>query len=96
MSANNEIEQIVEDIYTEMYVNAEPSANYQRLKQKAPLDPPIYKRHYLDIDTQEEIIQNHLDNSDLSERERDKVRFNVNLGAAPITSKDGRTEAEYD
>jgi len=94
MKANDELMDVVEDIYSEMYERAEPGADYEELKEEAPCDPPIYKRHYLDADTQDDIIEKHLDENSISGVDRSKVSMTVNLGAAPITSKENRVEID--
>lgn len=73
-------------IMDELYEKAEPGMDYrQALRQGDREDErPRYLLHYLDEDTQQEIIEKHVE--DLKSWKADKVRNTVHLGAAPCTN----------
>lgn len=77
-------EKCVLPIYRQMYKEAEPSADFDKL-----IDEGVVGKHnwfmdyYLDTDRQEEIIDEHCKKRKLSKREREKIKFNILLGCSP-------------
>jgi len=85
---NPEISRVIHMILDEMYEKAEPGMDYrQALRDGERGDgKPRYLLHYLDEETQKEILKKHTE--DLREWKASKVSIGVHLGAAPTTKKE--------
>jgi len=93
VKSDEEIWQICLDIYNQLYEEATPSANFNKLKDgkfskhNGDSDNEPYRDYYLDQDRQEEILENHLEKHDLTEKEEQTISTEIHLGAAPVGTK---------
>ena len=84
------LKDIVFDIYRELYINAEPSADFDKLLESADIlldgrKDIHYENYEIDDELMDEIVEKHLVENKLSRRERGAVKFEVYLGASPKT-----------
>lgn len=61
------MEQIVKDVLTEMYAEAEPPIDFQEILDNPNEHDEFYKEHALSHDRQEAIINKHAEKNNLSE-----------------------------
>lgn len=93
MKQNQNLWEICENIYTELYKKAEPSADFNKLKKTKlnpehnPSDQKPFLDYYLDQDKQDQTIEKHLKQHNLNKLEKRKIRTEIHLGAAPAGSK---------
>jgi len=80
---------ICETILTKLYQNAKPSADFHELKDgKLREKEQGYNDHYLPMEKQEEIITTELEKHSLSNRDEQRIKTEIHLGAAPTSSKE--------
>lgn len=83
-------EEVAKDILRQMYEEAEPGLDFDKAHEN-PEDYPDdwYDRHFLSEDRQQEIVDEHLDGVNLSEREETAVIFTtiVDLGPTSVKSR---------
>lgn len=88
------LQRIKREILTEMYKKATPSLDYNKVIEdsKNPnsnkFSHSFYQNHYLSIEKQKEIIEKHIDEYDLEDFEKTKLRTSIHLGSAPTTNKE--------
>jgi len=94
MKSEDELWEICVDIYNELYEEAMPSADFDKLKEgkfnqenSDHDDPNPYKDYFLEEEKQKEIIDQHIEENNLTEHEASKVRTEIHLGASPVWSK---------
>ena len=76
------------DIYREMYREASPSTDFDKLmKIGETTKPDWFMKYYLNIDSQEKIIGYHLRKHKCDEWERQKIKTTIFLGCSPTSSK---------
>jgi len=86
---DQELWNICETILTELYQNAKPSADFNELKDgKLREKEQAYNDHYLPMEKQEEIITTELEKHSLSNRDEQRIKTEIHLGAAPTSSKE--------
>lgn len=83
---------IVFDIYRELYLNAEPSADFDLLVESAEIMQDgrkniHYENYEIDGELMDEIVEKHLKENKLNPRERQAVKFEIYLGASPMTKR---------
>jgi len=75
---------IVEKIYHQLYAEADPSADWERLKAEGEIYAEGFFMNYiLDDDRQVEIIEDILKEEKIPVREWSKYKSTILLGAAP-------------
>lgn len=76
------------DVLNTLYSAATPGLDYESLDPGDLVDeePPTYLRHYLDADTQEELIEDVLDDYEIPESLYFEAKKSVLLSAGPSTS----------
>ena len=84
------LKDIVFDIYRELYLNSEPSADFDKLVETADILPDgrkdiHYENYEIDGELMDEIVEKHLKENKLSHKDRGAVKFEVYLGASPKT-----------
>ena len=92
MKEDEQLRNVCEDIYRELYQKAQPSADFDQLKKtklnkEKNSDPEAYLDHYLPQQQQTEIIEKHCKKHNLKDWQKDKVRTTIHIGAAPAGSK---------
>lgn len=79
-----------DEILTELYSEATPGLDYDSLDPVSERDtddePPMYLQHYLDGDSQEEIIEDVLDDYSIPQNLYFNAKRDVLLGKGPSTS----------
>ena len=88
----NKIEQIVWNIYRELYQNAEPKADFDELFNNAELNESgqriiPFENYFIDEDLAKEIVEKHLKGRRLTPLSKSAVKANVYLGVAPAFKK---------
>ena len=83
-------DKIMLDIYRELYLNAEPSADFDELVANAELNERGQKDiHFMNYEIsqekEEEIIEKHLKKSRLPLYTKKAIRIGILLGASPKT-----------
>jgi len=79
---------ICQKIYDKLYEEAKPSANFNEIKEgKLKEKKDAYNDHYLPMEKQKQIITTELEKHNLSNRDEQRIKTEVHLGAAPTTSK---------
>ena len=82
------LHEIATEILTEMYDKAEPPLDYQAVQENpGEFDEDWYLNHYLPQDTQQEILNNYLNQYDLTEKEQSEIRMFCTLYNGPTTKK---------
>lgn len=87
------------DILDTLYNEATPGLDYQALEPGELADregPPTYLRHYLDAETQEELIEDVLDDYEIPETLYFEAKKSVLLSAGPSTSLENVDRARKD
>lgn len=80
------------DIYRELYLNSEPSADFDYLVESAEVMEDgrkkiPYEDYEIDKDAMENIIHKHIYNNGLSENEQKSIRVAIYLGYSPMTKR---------
>lgn len=93
---NPAMSRVVHMILDEMYIKAEPGMDYRQALRDGDRDDgkPRYLLHYLDQETQEEIVEKHTE--DLKGWKAEKVKNTIHLGAAPTTIRERVNEERED
>lgn len=89
---NKTITEIVLDIYRELYLNATPMADFDFLIETAETMSDgrkniHYENYEIDGVLMDNIIEKHLNNNKLTQRERRAIKIEIYLGASPMTKK---------
>jgi len=80
--------EIANDILREMYAEAEPPLDFDRvLDSVGDADEDFYQNHYLSQEEQTRIFEKHVEEQDLTDRERAALRMSVMIGPAPTTNR---------
>lgn len=92
---SDEAKEVAEQILEQLYREAEPGGDYHELRPENPSeeDEGWFNEHKLDHDRMQDIIDDRLDDADLSQVDERWVRKRVNLGDAPksIVTANGDT-----
>jgi hypothetical protein len=91
------LQQLIEECYRELYLEAEPSANFDELLEKAPLDDMgrkviDYDAYYIPRLKFEEIAEKHKSKMKMHKYEESSYNLAVYLGATPTCKKKDRNE----
>ena len=86
------LNEVVLDIYRELYLNATPSADFDKLMEEAETDEKgrkviDYMSYYLDIHRYIEIVSRHVEENGLRGMEKSAVEFEAYLGVGPSSAK---------
>ena len=86
------LKDVVFDIYRELYINSEPSADFDQLVESAEIMEDgrkniHYENYEIDGELMDEIVERHLKENKLKDRERQAVKFEIDLGASPMTKR---------
>ena len=77
------------DIYSQMYRESEPSADFDELIKKGITKKPSwFADYYLSQDRQDTIVNEHSKKNKLTQREEYQVSKEVNLGSSPSNWKE--------
>jgi len=72
------------EIYRQMYKEAEPSADFDELMKSGETKKrQWFMKYYLDKERQEEIFESICKKHRITEKEREKLSFEIWLGVAP-------------
>jgi hypothetical protein len=89
-----------DEILSELYQEATPGLDYDRLDSVSERDtedePPLYLQHYLDGDSQEDIIEDVLDGYSIPEERYFDAKKAVLLSKGPSTSLETVDRARED
>ncbi len=93
------IEKLIHNIYRELYNNATPKADFDKLMEKFNQDVSVYKteeermenaykhnfydNHVIDSKLMDNIMEKHLSKSKLSNYMQDKIKSTIFLGCSP-------------
>lgn len=85
---NKKLENIIFEIYREMYFQSEPPADFDKLVAEAALNEEgkkiiPYMSHEIDKDIYDKILQDTFDKHKLKAAHRIKISINVSLGVSP-------------
>ena len=79
---------ICEDIYRQLYKEAEPSVDFDELiKSEETSNENWFMNYFLDEEREVEIIESFLKKHKCTPIERKKIRAEIYLGAAPTSAK---------
>lgn len=86
------LKDIAFDIYRELYLNSFPSADFDFLVESAEIMEDgrkniHYENYEIDGDLMDEIVERHLKVNKLNQRERQAIKFEIYLGASPMTKR---------
>lgn len=86
------LKDVVFDIYRELYLSATPSVDFDFLVETAEVMPDgrkniHYENYEIDGELMDEIVERHLKENKLKDRERQVVKFEIYLGASPMTKR---------
>lgn len=82
-------EQIVTDILTEMYSEATPPLDFEKVVNgEIDVDEEWYLHHELDGERQREIVDKHLADHELTDREESGITMTCILDYGPATPTD--------
>lgn len=88
MKTDEQLWEICLDIYREMYRKSDPPADFDELMKSGEAKKDnFFRYYYLPIEEHNEILGRHMDNHELSEREKEKISFTVTLGSGPSSVK---------
>lgn len=92
MNRLKKLDRLIWDIYRDLYKNSTPSANFDELVENATLNELGQKEvpfmnYYIDQDKMDEIIESHLKQKRLTNREVRAIKFQVYLGCSPTSKK---------
>ena len=95
MRSNEALYNICEEIYREMYSNAEPAANWDELvKSGETKQDNFFMNYYISEKKHREIVERICARYPLTRRDTDKIEFTVSLGCSPSwTRKEWDAEA---
>ena len=84
----SKLEQIVWDIYVDMYANSEPSADFKELVEEAEINEDgrkviKYNDYIIDQKIADEIIDKHIKSNKLKDYEKKQVKVSIHLGVSP-------------
>jgi hypothetical protein len=82
------VEELVNDIYRELYREAEPSADFDEIKDGKLQEEGGYKEHFLEFSRQREIVDRHCEEANLTKTQERQIRTEIHLGASPTTNPD--------
>ena len=93
MKSSKQIWEICMKIYRELYKSATPPDDFDKmiLSGEACKDN-FFLNYYLPINKQVEIVEKILKRYKLSDRDRRIIEFEIYLGAAPTSHKEGSDE----
>lgn len=78
------LQPIINDILREIYEEAEPGLDYDHLRKNPDEYPDDwYDQHYLDGDRQDEIVEKHTTDLNLTEKEHTKIIMTCILSRGP-------------
>lgn len=92
MTSEEKLWDICMEIYNKMYEEADPSADFGELLEKAKegeIKPDFYQDYYLPNERQTQIVEEVIDDYSLNSKDKNRIKVEVLLGSAPIGSKDG-------
>lgn len=86
------LKDITFDIYRELYIMATPSADFDFLVETAEIMSDgrkniHYENYEIDGEVMDEIVERHLKKNKITNRERQAIKFEIYLGASPMTKK---------
>lgn len=86
------LQQLIEDCYRELYRESEPSANFDELIEKAPLDEMgrkiiDYENYYLADEKFKEIAEKYKSKMKMNRYEENSFNLAIYLGATPTSTK---------
>jgi hypothetical protein len=91
--SSKKIDRIINDIYREIYANAEPPADWDKMLAEAEINDRGQK--VIPFDDYEitnkklqEIIDKHMNKNKISKYYRDKFNFEIWLGCSPRTKQE--------
>lgn len=89
MNQSKKLIEIRNEILREMYREAEPSFNFDRvLENPDKVDDDFYTNHYLPEEKSREILNKHFDKNDLSRSEKRTLRIETILNLGPTNSQE--------
>ncbi len=89
MRNNKKLWEICKEIYTEMYRQSEPKADFKDLVKKYEgTKIKFFEKYYLQDNRQVEIINEICKKHKVTKWERKKIDFEIHLGCSPNTSKE--------
>ena len=89
MKTDEQLWKICKDIYTELYKEAQPSAEFKKLlKSEETKEPNWFYKYYLDDKEIKKIIDKHIKKHKLNGRDKKAVHFEVWLGCSPTSYKE--------
>jgi len=92
MKTNKQLWNICMDIYKELYIEAQPSADFNKLIESGETKKPDwFSKYYLDDKEIKKIITKHTKKHKLNFRDRRAVYFEVWLGCSPTSCKKENT-----
>ena len=82
---------IIMDIYRELYMNATPSADFDKIVENAEVVDGIKQIPYDEYEIEEEmleaILRKHLTINKVNGRMKSAIRFEIMLGCSPKTKR---------
>ncbi len=88
MKSDEQLWEICKEIYRQMFKEANPSADFDKLMMTGESKKDqFFMKYYLSSDRQDEIIEEILKTHKLRNWEKQKIRFEVHLGCSPNTSE---------
>ena len=84
------IDKILDEIYTELFKNSEPSADWAHMKDSGEVkENDFFMKYYLDGDEQERILNEVLKRNNIRNRfDKEGFKTSVYLGCAPNGCKE--------
>jgi hypothetical protein len=87
------LNEIVEKIYEEMYLNAEPKGDWVSMRESGEVTmPDFFMAYYMPMDEQTKIMEDVISNHKLKNREKDLIRNTIYLGSSPCSNKERTTK----
>lgn len=79
-------QEVADAVLTQMYAEANPGLDWQWAQDNPDeMDDDWYTNYYLDGERQHEILDSHLDEAELSDRDETAVKLSVLLDYAPTS-----------
>lgn len=89
-----ELKEVAYDALREMYSEAEPPLDFDHLRENPDEYPDDwYEQHALDGERQREIVDKHINEHQLSRREKTQVTMTAILDYGPTTTEPQEMEA---
>lgn len=97
MASDKKLNEIILDIYRELYANCTVPCDFDKLVEEAEIGDDgrkiiPYDEYEIDDDLMQSIVEKKMSAHRLKKWEKDKVRFNVYLGVSPksinVSTKD--------